>query len=567
MRWLRAWLLGLTLIVAALPAGAAGLTPELDLGSPRATYQTFYAELRRVEELYRAYAAERSNAAQFALLRGVRRFGLRMFDLSHLPPATRDKHALSAIGIMADIMLRLPAIPPETIPGTPPTPAAELPAYWTIPGTELRMERLTAGPWAGSYAFTAETLERLPEFHAEIIGQPLLHPSYSENWQAMQQRFAGPLLHGLPMAGLPAPLQALVLGTPLWKSLLAACVIALVVSALLLAGRVVRRRAAGGSELRRRAIGMIMPVLLALLVVAGEFVIAWEIGLGGLPFDANAMLAAMALFGAAAWAAWLGCHLVVELIIALPAIPDNSYDAHLLRLLARVVAVVAVVLLIVYGANTIGVPALGLLAGVSVGGIALALAAQSTVENLFGGISILADRPFRVGDTIQGGSVSGAVEAVGPRSSRIRRADGTLTTVPNSDLAKMHITNMSARSGFLFRHTIRLGGEATRAQAEWLLAALRERVAAEPCVTQDPPPRVRLIGFGEASLDLEVFAKVPVATQAEFLEVQEGLILEIMRAVETGGLRLAMAPQPLAPQPIALQPIASQPAEAPAAAR
>lgn len=199
-------------------------------------------------------------------------------------------------------------------------------------------------------------------------------------------------------------------------------------------------------------------------------------------------------------------------------------------------------------------PALGLLAGV--GGIALALAAQSTVETLFGGISIFADRPFRVGDTIQGGSVSGTVEAVGPRSSRIRGADGTLTTVPNSDLAKMHITNMSARSGFLFRHTIRLGGEATRAQAEWLLAALRERVAVEPRVTQEPPPRVRLIGFGEASLDLEVFAKVPVATQAEFLDVQEGLILEIMRAVETGGLRLAMAPQP----------IASQPAEAPATA-
>ena len=282
------------------------------------------------------------------------------------------------------------------------------------------MERLTTGPWAGSYAFTAETLERLPEFHAEIIGQPLLHPTISENWRAMQQRFAGPLLARLPLADLPAPLLALVLGTPLWKTL----------------------------------------------------------------------------------------------------------------------------------------PALGLLAGVGGIALALALAAQSTVETLFGGISIFADRPFRVGDTIQGGSVSGTVEAVGPRSSRIRGADGTLTTVPNSDLAKMHITNMSARSGFLFRHTIRLGGEATRAQAEWLLAALRERVAVEPRVTQEPPPRVRLIGFGEASLDLEVFAKVPVATQAEFLDVQEGLILEIMRAVETGGLRLAMAPQP----------IASQPAEAPATA-
>ncbi|NBD31183.1 MAG: mechanosensitive ion channel [Alphaproteobacteria bacterium] len=89
----------------------------------------------------------------------------------------------------------------------------------------------------------------------------------------------------------------------------------------------------------------------------------------------------------------------------------------------------------------IGIPAFGLLAGV--GGVALALAAQPTVENLFGGVSIFTDTPFRVGNVIRYGGEARKVERIGPRPSRIRGLDGTLTTVPNNDLAKRHIVNVS----------------------------------------------------------------------------------------------------------------------------
>jgi len=98
------------------------------------------------------------------------------------------------------------------------------------------------------------------------------------------------------------------------------------------------------------------------------------------------------------------------------------------------------------------VPTLGLLAGISIGGVALALAAQSTVENLLGGFTIFADRPFRVGDEIRFGGKAGRVEAIGPRSTRIRDADGSLTTVPNANISKDQLTNVSARSSSLFRH-------------------------------------------------------------------------------------------------------------------
>jgi MscS family membrane protein len=339
----------------------------------------------------------------------------------------------------------------------------------------------------------------------------------------------------------------MILETTVWKILLSLLVLVLAWQGATRIARLVRRRAAGAGEWHRPAVLLLIPLILGLTVVLALLAIGWEIGLSGPLFDAVIVLATVVLYAAAAWAAWLLWTLVVEAIIALPTIPDDSYDANLLRLLARVASVVSVAAILIYGASEVGVPALSLLAGVSVGGIALALAAQSTVENLFGGISIFADRPFRVGDLIQGASVTGTVERVGPRSSRIRGADGTLTTVPNSDLARMHITNVTTRNGFLFKHLVRLSGDSSRAQVEWLLAALRRRIAAEERVRKGPGlPRVRLVGFGESSIDIEVFAQVPVATQGEFLEVQEHLVLEIMKAVEEGGMRFCFTTTPAA---------------------
>jgi MscS family membrane protein len=546
MRRIRLWLAMLAVLLAPLRVEAAGLQPELDTSTPRAAHESFSAGLHRIAALYERYRAHKTEAAQLELFTTLQRFGERLFDLGEVPPATRLKHGAGAVGYMADILLRLPPIPPGEIPGTPPLAAADLPASWTIPGTEIRMRRRTEGPWAGHYAFSAETVARLPEFHAAIIAQPVLRPGIGpgEGWRNAQLNFTGPLLSGVPVGALPPSLRVVVLSTPLWKLILSAGLIALASLALARLVPLVRRRAAALAGWRRPAVLLLAPAALALLSVATAYLTGWEVGLSGPVFDATLVVATLALYAAAAWAAWLACYLAAEAIIALPSIPDQSYDAHLLRLLARVASVASVVGIALHGAASVGVPALSLLAGVSVGGIALALAAQSTVENLFGGISIFADRPFRVGDTIQGNNVSGTVEAVGPRSSRIRAQDGTLTTGPNSDLAKMHITNITARRGYLFRHLLRLGGETTRAGVEGLLATLRERVAVAEGVVQSPPPRVRLVGFGEASLDVEVFARVSAGSQAEFLEVQEAMILAILRAVEEAGLRLAIAPVP-----------------------
>ncbi len=541
MAFARGPLLGLVAFLCLALAGAtaprAALLPELDTSSPAATYGSFLSETRRIQGLYDAYDAAPSLSAELDVVRAMIRLGQAVFDLDDFAPDHRWKDATRSVVLMIDILNRIPLVPPDAFPSVAgPNP----PEHWTIPGTELRMVRVASGPRAGSWIFSAGTVARLPEFRAMVAGDPVLHGPPDSNWVLTQQHFVGPLLTWLPVDRFPAWTLRTVLGSPLWKLLLMAVIIVALVAIFVAWHRWMLRAASRRRGHRLHALRMTGPILLALLTAAAHFIASLQLVLPSPIGDWETTLAVILFYIAAAWAAWIAWWLLAEAMIASPIFPDDLYDANLLRLLARVGSLASAATLIIYGANDIGVPALGLLAGVSVGGIALALAAQSTVENLFGGVSLFADRPFRVGDFIRFGTDSGTVEAIGPRSSRVRGLDGTLTSVPNAELAKMQLTNFTRRDKSLFHHKIGVRYETTPEQIQQLLAMLRERVAAHPEVEKTATlPRIRLVGLGASSIDIEIFAKVLVADIASFQQVQEELILEVMQAVEACGTSFA----------------------------
>jgi MscS family membrane protein len=107
--------------------------------------------------------------------------------------------------------------------------------------------------------------------------------------------------------------------------------------------------------------------------------------------------------------------------------------------------VIASLAIIIYGLNTAGFPVMGIVAGLGVGGLAFALAARATLENLLAGVVIYMDKSIKVGDLIQSGDVEGVVEDIGMRSTRIRGADGTLISVTNSDMSSKIIRNKTMR--------------------------------------------------------------------------------------------------------------------------
>jgi MscS family membrane protein len=188
--------------------------------------------------------------------------------------------------------------------------------------------------------------------------------------------------------------------------------------------------------------------------------------------------------------------------------------------------------------DTFGFNVTALVAGLGVGGVAVALAAQKTIENLFGGMTLYADRPVRVGDFCRFGDQVGTVEEIGLRSTRIRTLGRTLVSVPNAQFSTMHLENYTARDQILIHTTIGLRYETTPEQLRWVLVEIRRLLYAHARVTPDPA-RIRFVGFGAYSLDLEIFAYVDTPDWNEFLGIREDLFLRIMDAVEEAGTGFA----------------------------
>ncbi|MBK7951545.1 MAG: mechanosensitive ion channel family protein [Deltaproteobacteria bacterium] len=200
-------------------------------------------------------------------------------------------------------------------------------------------------------------------------------------------------------------------------------------------------------------------------------------------------------------------------------------------------AVVAVLL-----AQNLGFNVTGLLAGLGVGGLAVALAAQKTVENLFGGVTLVADRPVQVGDFCRFGDRLGTIETIGLRSTRVRTLDRTIVTVPNAEFSSLQLENYAARDRIWLKLMLGLRYETDAEQMRAVLDALRKLLRDHPRVDPDPA-RVRFVGFGAYSLDLEVFAYIKTSDFDEFLEIREEILLSIMDAVAQCGTAFAFPSQ------------------------
>lgn len=184
------------------------------------------------------------------------------------------------------------------------------------------------------------------------------------------------------------------------------------------------------------------------------------------------------------------------------------------------------------------------LAGVGIGGIAVALAAQKTLENVFGGISLIGDRVIHVGDALMLGDRVGIVEDIGLRSTRFRTLDRAELSIPNGTLSQMNIDNLSRRDKFWFNPALVLRLETTSDQLLYILAELRKLLYQHPMVERESA-RVRLGNLDDSGYRVEFFSYVLTRDVNEFLAVKEDLLLRCLRIIEEGGGGLAYPSQTL----------------------
>jgi len=240
------------------------------------------------------------------------------------------------------------------------------------------------------------------------------------------------------------------------------------------------------------------------------------------------------------WGLVTGVGLLEDQLLARAAASGRTEGRWLVPFGANVSRLLLLFLCFVAVLSQFGYPVTTLLAGLGIGGVAVALGAQKTFENLLGSVAISIDRPFRVGDWIESEGMAGTVEEIGLRSTRIRTFARTVITIPNGRLADQRIERHTARDRWLWNVTFGVTYDTTVAQVAAIAADVEQWLTTHPKIASG---NVKFSGFGDHSLDIEVLSWFNTTDFWEFRQLRQNAGLEIMRLVERNGARLAVPMQ------------------------
>ena len=407
-----------------------------------------------------------------------------------------------------------PLTPDRDVVGTIPSASGDL---------DIVVERVRPRGGSPVWLFARTTLERIPDVHAEVDLVQV---------ERFLPRF---LTHRIAGIRLFEWLSIVVL-LPLSYRFLGLC--AVLIRPVILWWH--RRRGRSAPPTPARFPGAVRLLLLA-------FAIHSVIPNVDFPFAERrlwSVIAGLMTIASVVWLALMGTKYLEGYLLQRVKTYTVGESRALIRLGRRVAEILLVAAGCVATLSYLGTDPTAALAGLGIGGIAVALAAQKTLENVIGGFSIVFDRAVQVGDFLKLGETLGTVDRVGLRSTRIRTLDRTIITVPNGQIATANIETLSERDKFWFRHVIGLRYATTAAQMRAVSADIRDLLLRRHGVERDSV-RVQFFRLGASSLDIEVVAYIFAASWPEFMGVQQELLLDIMDIVEASGTQIAFPTQTL----------------------
>jgi len=273
-------------------------------------------------------------------------------------------------------------------------------------------------------------------------------------------------------------------------------------------------------------------------------IFARYLGMPLLPRHYYYQITTIALIISVTWIAWRFVRWSLRRVRNRALAGGHAGTGTLMLLGERILKFVIFVLGVLAVLSNLGFNMSTALAGLGIGGLAIGFGAQKTIENLFGGVSVLGDEVFRVGDTCRFGDRTGTVEDIGLRSTRIRTEERTLVAIPNGTVATINLENLSRRDKILFKTTLGLRPESKADHVRFVLAEIRKLLYSHPRV-ETQTVRVRLVDIGGSSLSIELLSYVLTRDFNEFAAVREDLLLRIMDVLEDSGGGLALPAQTL----------------------
>lgn len=217
---------------------------------------------------------------------------------------------------------------------------------------------------------------------------------------------------------------------------------------------------------------------------------------------------------------------------------ESTLDDIMLPFVNKGIKVVIIILAITVIAREWNYNIETLIAGLGIGGLAFALAAQDTVANLFGGVTIMVDKPFNIGDWIKTPQVEGTVEDIGFRSTRVRTFDQALVTISNSTLINTAVINWSRMGKRRLKFQLGVKYSTTSSELKECVKRIRDMLNSHPEIHKDTV-FVYFEGFGSSSLEIFLYFFTTTTNWQKFLEVQEDVKLKIMDILEQLNIEIA----------------------------
>jgi len=538
-----------------LAADAGNPLSTADTSSPRETLRGFVETLNQghaqVREIITSYlgssrlylsAAERNEVDH--VLERIE-LARRTLNLSELPAALSGSLSTYRVLQLKEVIdrIELPAF--EAIPDAAAMQSEQF-KRWSLPGTEITIALVEQGPRAGEYLFSPQTVGRLPEFYRRIKHLPY-RPAATAGWYESYRYGGAGLRRLIPykwMMALPDWAKVLILDQPVWRWF--GMVMVLLAAAGLF--RLIRRAAAAwakrgsGSELRSRWSQVAWVIAMLILIPVVIHVLVENLRLSGHVLE----VATLSLWGIftlmLTWAVWLTSTVLAESVVASQQLLAGSIDSQLIRLGMRLVATILSVTILVIGAQQLGIPAYSVIAGLGVGGIAVALAAKDSLANLLGSLLIMFEKPFRVGHWIKVGNTEGIVESIGFRSTRIRTFYNSLISIPSNQLVNTTVDNMAMRQRRAVRTVLHVSYTTPADKVEQFVAAIKQLIEKSP-YTYKEWFRIRLDDFGDYGLHILVNFLLEVSDNSVEQAERQRILLEILKLAETMDIQFAIPPR------------------------
>ncbi len=520
-------------------------TLSLDTSSPRGTITLFFNSANELFNIiHKEKSIDRTDPKYLPLITKI----YSCLDLSDLPDYSRDYYAGEAAVCLKEILDRVNLPPVEKIPGSENMNTGsdnKILLRWQIPKTQLTIARIEEGPRRGEYLFTKGTVKRAVGMYEKIKKQP-----YQTEGRKVSKGFhdwwltapGNPSVASL-VDKLPHWFRDRIFSLAIWQwiGLLTALIMSLCI--IFLVYKIGRTRTQNliKESLLRYWVLLLVPIVAMLVPLLFKHIVFEYLTIRGHALYLTNFCADI-VFLLALISVIVGIsNRISESIIALPNIRSQGLDAHLIRILCRILGIGAAIIVFLEGGRHLGFPLSTLLASAGIGGLAIALAAQGMIKGLFGTVTILLDKPFRVGERIIVKGQDGIVEEIGLHSTKIRTLlSNHLVSIPNDQMADSEIENVGRRQHIRRTLDLHIPLDTPKENVLKAVSILRSQLDNHEGMVPELPPRVYFDEFNSDSFNIKVIYWYHPPDIWKFYAFSEKLNFEIFSAFEDNGIQFSL---------------------------